>query len=225
MNQQLSINVKSPCSENFQNFSPTKNGGFCSSCTKEVIDFSTMETKEVIQYFQTSSKQNTCGRFRTDQLGTTLTHRRKRNISFISRIGISVLALFSFYKVQGQDLEKKTDSLQNDPPKFQDTLNDKLITVEGNVNEGGYPLPGVNILLEGTTIGVATDFDGNFTFPKQLKKGDVLVFSYIGMNSRKVEIQNDTSKLNVSLQVNMELDECIIMGKVAVKGVFNSAND
>ena len=81
-------------------------------------------------------------------------------------------------------------------------------------------IPGVNVVLEGTDIGTITDFDGNFEFPQKLKKGDVLVFSYVGMASKKVKIENKTSAANISL--NMQLDTVIIMGEVAVKEVYKS---
>lgn len=81
-------------------------------------------------------------------------------------------------------------------------------------------IPGVNVVLEGTDIGTITDFDGNFEFPQKLKKGDVLVFSCVGMASKKVKIENKTSAANISL--NMQLDTVIIMGEVAVKEVYKS---
>ena len=62
---------------------------------------------------------------------------------------------------------------------------------------------------------------GNFEFPKKLKVGDVLIFSFVGNTSKKV-IMNENSASNVELKV--DLIECgfMIMGKVAKKGVYSS---
>ncbi|MBW1295862.1 hypothetical protein GBO31_10135 [Aquimarina litoralis] len=51
-------------------------------------------------------------------------------------------------------------------------------------DESGLPLPGVNIMISGTTIGTQTDFDGNYSIKCNI--GDILVFSYIGFNRREV---------------------------------------
>lgn len=69
-------------------------------------------------------------------------------------------------------------------------------TVSGTVNdEGGFPIPGVNVLIKGTTTGTQTDFDGKFQI--QAAPTDVLVFSYIGMQTR--EAVAVTATLNVTL--------------------------
>ena len=71
-------------------------------------------------------------------------------------------------------------------------------------------------------IGTETDFDGYFEFSKKLKKGDVLVFSFVGMKSRKVVITNKNSATNIELKVDMNMSSCVIVGKVAAKKVYTS---
>jgi len=223
MNNQFSLNIKTPCTEDFNNFSPTKQGGFCDSCTKEVIDFSTMNSKEITKYFETNSTKNTCGRFRSDQLITyTHTPKKRTNISFISGLAFAFIALFSFTKAQAQNIKNQTKTSDNNPPKFQKIINENNITVKGVISENGTPLPGANIVLEGTTVGTSSDFDGNFEFPVQLKKGDVLVFNYIGFSSKKIVIQDENSAKNISLKVDLKLEACTLLGKVAVKKVYKS---
>ena len=51
--------------------------------------------------------------------------------------------------------------------------------VTGTVNdETGLPLPGTTVVVEGTSRGVATDFDGNFSI--EAEQGEVLVITYVG---------------------------------------------
>jgi hypothetical protein len=57
--------------------------------------------------------------------------------------------------------------------------------VNGNVtDESGVPLPGANVIIEGTSTGVSSDFDGNFQI--RAEQGQVLQFSYIGYLSQKI---------------------------------------
>jgi len=227
MNNQLSIDVTSPCKENFDSFLPTGQGGFCKSCDKEVIDFSKMSSDKIIQYFQNNQSRNTCGRFKSNQLNTVLVSNQVRKNGLLKRLGLALIAVFSFSKMEGQNLQKQALVLDSSSSKVINTLNEESILIKGTVKEGKYPLPDVNIHLEGTTIGTTTDFDGNFEFPQKLKKGDVLVFSYIGMNSKKVEINHESNEISVTMDmdVNLELDEVIIVGKVATKGIFKSKKD
>lgn len=83
-------------------------------------------------------------------------------------------------------------------------------TIRGTVTDSnGEPLPGVNILIKGTTKGTQTDFDGYFTIETQ--KNDILVFSYIGMVSTEATVINNT--VNVSMTESMEqLEEVVTVG-------------
>ena len=70
MNNRLHLNITTPCSKNFDQFSSTVKGGFCGSCQKEVIDFTIMSTSEIITFFNHPATQNSCGRFHYNQLKT-----------------------------------------------------------------------------------------------------------------------------------------------------------
>ncbi|HSQ46676.1 MAG TPA: SusC/RagA family TonB-linked outer membrane protein [Lutibacter sp.] len=86
-------------------------------------------------------------------------------------------------------------------------------TVKGKVTEaaGGTALPGVGVIIKGTTIGAATDFDGNYILEK-VKPTDVLVFSYVGFNTQSVTVGNNTT-INIILTESAEsLDEVVIIG-------------
>ncbi len=72
----------------------------------------------------------------------------------------------------------------------------------------GSPLPGVNILIKGTTRGSETDFDGNFSI--EASRGDLLIFSYMGMKSASITI-GDANKINIVLLDDAEsLSEVIV---------------
>ncbi|MEO9513118.1 MAG: TonB-dependent receptor [Flavobacteriaceae bacterium] len=85
------------------------------------------------------------------------------------------------------------------------------ITVSGTVgDEQGTPLPGASIILKGTTNGVQTDFDGNYSL--DVPSSGILVFSYIGFIPREISIGGQ-SVINVNLQEDTQLlDEVVVIG-------------
>nr|WP_299487689.1 TonB-dependent receptor [uncultured Allomuricauda sp.] len=86
------------------------------------------------------------------------------------------------------------------------------ITVSGTVSDGqGTPLPGASIILKGTSLGVQTDFDGNYTF-SEVDTAGILVFSYIGYAPQEIPV-NGQNIISVSLQEDTQyLDEVVVVG-------------
>lgn len=91
----------------------------------------------------------------------------------------------------------------------QITFAQELQTVTGTVTDAsGMPLPGVNVLVKGTTRGVMTDFDGNYSI--EASNGEVLVFSYVGMETVEVVFQNSPI-IDVVLEPDAaQLEEVVI---------------
>jgi TonB-linked SusC/RagA family outer membrane protein len=85
------------------------------------------------------------------------------------------------------------------------------INVRGTVTDtGGEPIIGASILLQGTTSGVVTDYDGNFSI--QAPGNGTLVISYVGYVTQTIGIQ-DRNNINVILQEDNELlDEVVVIG-------------
>ncbi|UOB18796.1 SusC/RagA family TonB-linked outer membrane protein [Abyssalbus ytuae] len=85
------------------------------------------------------------------------------------------------------------------------------MTVSGTVTEQatGTPLPGVNVVIKGTTTGATTDFDGNYAITAQ--NGDTLVFSYIGFQTQEMVVASNV--LNVTLVEDLQqLGEVVVIG-------------
>ena len=101
-------------------------------------------------------------------------------------------------------------------------------TVTGTITDAvdGSPLIGVNIKLKGTTTGVISDIDGNYSIEVDSRKS-ILIFSYIGYKTREVPVE-DLGVINVKLTSDNELlDEVVIVGsgtqkKVSVTGAISS---
>jgi len=85
--------------------------------------------------------------------------------------------------------------------------------IKGSVadKESGMPLLGVNVIIEGTTQGTTTDFDGNFILAS-VQKDATLVFSYLGFKTLKIKWHGQT-QFDVQLESDTEsLDDVVVIG-------------
>ncbi|WP_166963813.1 SusC/RagA family TonB-linked outer membrane protein [Yeosuana marina] len=88
---------------------------------------------------------------------------------------------------------------------------EKTITGLVTTNEDGMGLPGVNIVVKGTSNGTSTDFDGNYSI-KVNNNSAVLVFSYVGYITKEISVESQ-SVINVILEVDASaLDEVVVVG-------------
>lgn len=83
-------------------------------------------------------------------------------------------------------------------------------TVTGVITEGGLPLPGVSVLVKGTSRGTQTDVDGRYSI--SANQGEVLVFSSIGMKTKSVSVGASST---VSLALEPDAED---LGEVVVEG-------
>ena len=60
--------IPEPCHEDWNAMTPKEKGRFCDACAKVVVDFTTMNDEEIVDYLQQHTKQKTCGHFRNEQL-------------------------------------------------------------------------------------------------------------------------------------------------------------
>ncbi len=79
MERKYKLTIPEPCTENWDKMMPNKNGRFCLSCSKTVVDFTSMLPDEVQHFFIQNQNKNICGRFKNSQLDTI-------NIQIPSRI-------------------------------------------------------------------------------------------------------------------------------------------
>lgn len=99
---------------------------------------------------------------------------------------------------------------------------DKVVT--GTVTDNNdVPLPGVNIVINGTTQGTSADFDGNFSI--QVAEGQTLIFSSIGYNEKRVRV-GPSNTINVTLEEGLALDEVFVVAYgTATKESYTGAVD
>ena len=102
----------------------------------------------------------------------------------------------------------------------------QLNTINGTVlDSNGMPLPGASILVEGTSRGTQSDFDGNFSIEASAE--DILLISYVGFTTQKVNVGQQTN-LRITLSEDAAaLDEVVVVGygtqkKSVVTGAISS---
>lgn len=86
-------------------------------------------------------------------------------------------------------------------------------TINGTVTDGSSstPLPGVNVLVKGTTNGASTDFNGKYTL-NNVNNGDVIVFTYVGFLPQEIAF-NGQATINIVLREDTaQLDEIVLIG-------------
>lgn len=91
---------------------------------------------------------------------------------------------------------------------------EKEITGTVTSKADGIPIPGVNVLVKGTTNGTQTDFEGNYLISASV--GDILSFSYLGMTTVEIPVQ-DSNTINVQLEENAEQLSSVIVTALGVK--------
>ncbi|MEQ8477345.1 TonB family protein [Fulvivirga sp.] len=100
-------------------------------------------------------------------------------------------------------------------------------TISGKVTsiDDGQPLPGVNVMVKGTTIGTVTDIDGRFEIANiEASERDALVISFIGLATEEIEI-GDRSQIDVQMGSDVsQLSEVVVVGYGAASETDNSIN-
>lgn len=127
--------------------------------------------------------------------------KKKNNFTSI----VLLVCFFGFFGFFNQNLKANINNLT------QVQLQQKNINVSGVVtDESGEPLPGVSVVVVGASRGVITGVDGNYSI--DVKPTDELLFSFIGLESQKVQV-NNKSKIDIVLKEKVdELEEVTIVG-------------
>ncbi len=125
----------------------------------------------------------------------------KKFIRLLSYV-LVMFALANFSTYASSDKQKKDKLSDEEELQF---------TIEGTVTEkaSGEPLPGVSILVKGSTTGTVTDVDGNYSLEVP-NENAVLIFSFIGYSPMEVSV-NGRSLIDVEMDVS-EMEEVVVVG-------------
>jgi hypothetical protein len=227
--QKYGLKINKPCSEDWDTMTENEQGRFCSSCSKNVTDFTSLSNSEILAIYD-KNPVNHCGRLTKSQLENGIIQEEiSRSTNLLKVAAGLILALISKDAISSNVKAKPTprfvvqntinpDSKSNnninivEQDSLQNTLKGMLIDSSNN-----DPMPFANVVIKGTKIGVASDFDGRFTLqiPDSIKtKKLMIVVSSIGYQT--TQILFDRTKPQTEELVFMVSTNLVIMGDVVI---------
>ncbi|GET28843.1 SusC/RagA family TonB-linked outer membrane protein [Prolixibacter sp. SD074] len=173
-----------------------------------------VENANIVQVFDQIEKSSEFGFFfKTDQMDLTKRYNLSIENASIDQILSQVLDLSKYkYQIVDRNIvisKRSVETAQNGQQNKH--------SVNGTVrDEDGVPLPGVTIVIKGTTTGTITDTNGNYTL-KNIPGDGTLVFSFVGMKSQEIPVAN-RSKIDVVLkESSVGLQEVVAIGYGTMK--------
>ncbi|MEQ8810148.1 MAG: carboxypeptidase-like regulatory domain-containing protein [Imperialibacter sp.] len=229
MKKQFSLSVAKPCSENWTDFEARPEGGFCQSCQKTVVDFTQMSDQEILRYFS-DRQSHACGRFHPTQLkayAQVTVPTTHSGWKWLQAGFLTALLVFESGRADAQSVSDKNEveNIQSKDNKTEKREgNQEGRTVKGTIvdRESKERLPGINVILKGSTTGAVSDIDGEFLFPKQLMPGDILVFSYIGYTSKEYTVSKDAPAI---VEVPLEICTEMLLGEVSINHIYTTKSN
>ena len=210
MQKKTSLYIPTPCHKDWNKMSPTQQGKFCSSCSKQVVDFSLMSDNQILNFLSNQSGK-LCGRFDAEQLRRPLIETKiKKRKSCWMALTMPLLVLFKRTEAQ-QNVKLTGDTIYSMLPS-KENINEQLvgkiaicepskqITITGKVvDESNIVVPFVNVIQKGTHNAVAANSEGQFSINVDGNKKITLIVSGVGFNTQEQAINLDNAKGNIQI--------------------------
>jgi len=241
MSKAIQLSVSEPCHENWDKMSPVNQGRFCGSCQKQVVDFSLMSDRELLQFFQKPSTGSVCGRFMNDQLDRKLDVPKKKFPWFSYALQILLPALFvtkvSAQRTMGKPAARPVPDTIRIPaepvpvmmgmvvrvpdknPKIDSVIKNIFMIQEGLIkgkvtDTAGQPIPYASI-DPGNGKARAADEKGEFLLDATfLKHGQTIRISSVNFETKSIFIDKEKclrDGLPVQLEAKAALPEAILV--------------
>lgn len=246
MKKKFSIEIKTPCHENFNNMIPNANGSFCNSCAKNVIDLSTKTNSEVAKFIGESKDENICARLNVSQLEQTFeyeTHPKKNNFKYAVAVAASVLLTSNIVAQDNKQPVTTVQTCEAKPPKRmvgKIAVHQKVvaITIRGKVldsstkkpiSETAYP--NLSFFAYGATKTVKIDpKTGEYAIELLVNENAKTVMIYISNEDFRYskEIPLNTKEkiktLNILVNPEQEFQSLKILGGMGVNYIDDKKN-
>ena len=240
MKNDLYIHIPTPCNENWDAMTPEKQGRYCGSCAKTVVDFSVMTDNQILNYLNRKTG-NICGYFTADQLLRPIIkiqlQPKKTWHYWIASIA-SLLVLMQKSSGQSQQSVQRlkgdtTVLLEETKPmilgKMAMPISEK--SVSGTIiDEHNTPIAGASIIIKNSKKGVATDANGGFILNTNDKKVTVITSS-IGYETKEVILSVNNNKPIFLKMSAVTMGEVVVVsygstlkGKIDFGGVIAISN-
>lgn len=162
--KQFTIQVPSPCKEDFGAMPKSEKGFYCGSCEKHIVDFRFMSDEELIEHFKQNHFATSCGRFRANQLDRPFEFTPQSTSIFERFNWRKLAAAILLLPLINQNLfaqqKAKPATFQTEKQKSAQ----KKIIIEGSVMMNNVGLAHMRVSIIGTGDTVFTNNNGQFRF-------------------------------------------------------------
>ncbi len=226
----IRLTIPTPCQQRWQDMTTDDTGRFCASCQKTVVDFSHLTDQQLIVLLAQHNGSG-CGRFRADQLNRAVSVAAPVSHSPVRLLSWLLAGMIGYQTVNANPLSGETKATSTHPsdttlvPSMLPAIDtapptDSVRVVTGRVIEQttSSPVPGVGILIKGTTEGTNTDAEGYFQvrIPAELTS-DQLTLKIAGIGYLTQELQLKSGQLNAPL-ISLQEDSAALAEVIMVGG-------
>jgi CarboxypepD_reg-like domain len=210
----MHFSIPTPCHENWDAMIPKQNGRHCQACNKVVVDFTSMNDYEVLNYLN-RTKGDVCGHVYTDQLAKPVQLKKKLKLFLYALASVFLLTTTPELIAQTSNSNSKKEILKN--------TNDVCGQV---VDENGRAVPFVLVTLSKDTKingGAKTDNQGQFIF-KNIPFGRyIMKVSYAGYQeiNKNVVVSKNYSEQQIEL---VQSDKSVVISSRRIDTSKSSNN-
>jgi len=245
MKKKFSLEIKTPCSENFDKMIPNSNGSFCNSCAKNVIDLSTKTNSEVARFIAENKDKSICARLKTSQLEEEFEFNeisKSNNFKYAVAVAASVLLTSNVVGQEKQPVKTDVGCVKPNPHvvgkiAYQESktvsfvLSGKILEKATKKPLSKENFPELQIYVSGSNVSVKVDSKtGAYSIPLILDKKTSEIYVTINSNdssyskSMKIDlskIKNNSLILNLTIDSETEMKNYQIMGGLGVNYIDN----
>lgn len=223
----IKYTIEEPCHEDWNQMKPEAKGRFCESCSKTVVDFSSMSDFSIVSYLEGKKHESVCGRFRPDQMeksySLSIPHRSYSFDLKAVALGLA-LTTFSAIHVDAQVAPiDTTQAIYQEPVdgmvsmiEYYDHSDEKFVSGTISVDGKAYGLVNIQLMDEaGNEIlkTFAEDQNGKFKIPLDWSKKPASLFvSGPGLISSTIVLSDKKSIQN--LKITLYQEEIMLKGNV-----------
>jgi len=243
MKKKFSLEIKTPCHENFNNMIPNANGSFCNSCAKNVIDLSTKTNSEVAKFIAESKDENICARLNISQLEQTFeyeTHPKSSSFKYAVAVAASVLLTSNIVAQESQTPKTEQTSAPIGVTMGKVAVHQKVvaITIRGKVLDSStkkpiseVEYPNLSFFAYGATKSVKIDpKTGEYAIELLVNENAKTIMFYISNEnfrySKEIELntKEKIKTLNILVNPEKEFQSLKILGGMGVNYIDDKKN-
>lgn len=210
----MQLHIADPCHENWDNMTPSEQGRFCDACRKQVIDFSEMSDRQIVQFFKKPSTGSVCGRFMSEQLDRDMVIEKKRLpwIKYFFQFALPAFLMGKEVQAQYGSCRKPSTaqtrpvSVKQGMIQYPVMLKTKLWLQVKNAATG-EPVPYASVVVSGDETKKVASKDGIVTVNIDSKaKNAIITVSSIGYKAKTITQELSTYITGKVLDVELEID-------------------